>query len=100
MRFHIGNSALLNDSQKAKLREKCPNQINQNDEWVITAQETRSQVKNKELVIKKFKQLLREAFQVPKARKSTKPTISSIEKRLKMKKIKSQTKSLRGKVDY
>ncbi|MGR3811014.1 alternative ribosome rescue aminoacyl-tRNA hydrolase ArfB [Jiulongibacter sp. NS-SX5] len=100
LRFHIGNSSLLNDSQKAKLREKYPNQINQNDEWVITSQETRSQVKNKELVIQKFKQLLKQAFQVVKPRKNTKPTRASIEKRLLKKKVKSKTKSLRGKVDY
>jgi ribosome-associated protein len=100
LRFHIGNSVLLNDSQKAKLRGKYPNQINQNDEWVITSQETRSQVKNKDLVIRKFKQHLKQAFQVAKPRKNTKPTRASIEKRLLKKKVKSKTKLLRGKVDY
>lgn len=100
LRFHIGDSSLLNEDQKARLRSKYLNQINQNDEWVITSQETRSQVKNKELVVKKFKQLLGQALKTPKSRKKTKPTLAKIEARIKKKKLKSSIKEMRAKVRF
>ncbi len=100
LRFHIGNSQLLTDEQKNRLRLTHKNQINQQDEWVLTSQETRSQIKNKELVIKKFRQLLKEALTLPKSRKESKPTLAKIEERLKKKKLKSAVKEMRGKVRF
>ncbi len=100
LRFHIGNSQLLTEEQKDRLRSVCKNQINQDDEWVLTSQETRSQMKNKELVIRKFKRLLAGALTIPKSRKETKPTLAKIEERLKRKKLKSSVKEMRGKVRF
>ncbi|MCR9064173.1 MAG: aminoacyl-tRNA hydrolase [Cytophagales bacterium] len=100
LRFPIGESRLLSEDQKTRLRVQYKNQINQDDEWVLTEQSTRSQVKNKELLLRKFKRLLAEGLKTPKARKKTRPSLAKIETRLKKKKQKSFTKSMRGKVDY
>ena len=53
---------------------------------IIQCDESRSQHKNKELVIKRFLELIINGLKVPKKRKATKPSKSSIRKRLEKKK--------------
>jgi ribosome-associated protein len=95
LRFHIGKSELLTEEQKELLRTKFNNQINAEDEWILVSQKSRSQAKNKQLVIHKFHVLLKEAFTPQKKRKATKPTFAKIEKRLKRKKENSLKKTMR-----
>ncbi len=68
LRFDIQASNLLNDSQKVRILEKLQNQLVQESILVITAQEKRSQLQNKELVIKKFYKILEKAFHEKKKR--------------------------------
>lgn len=97
LRFDINASTLLDEDEKAKIREKLKNQINQEDELLVVCQESRSQLKNKELALKKFKELLISALVVQKKRKPTKPTLEKIEKRLKTKKVNAEKKAMRAK---
>ena len=62
----------------------------------LQSQEKRSQIQNKELVVKKFYDLLRKAFEKRKIRKATKPTKAAVEKRIKEKKARSEKKAGRG----
>ena len=62
LRFDIQASNLLTDTQKEKFLEKLQNQLVQETILAITAQEKRSQLQNKELVIKKFYKILEKAF--------------------------------------
>ena len=64
---------------------------------ILQCDEARSQYKNKQLVIKRFLEVIKKALHVPKKRKQTKPSKSSIEKRLKSKKIASSKKVNRKK---
>ena len=67
----------------------------------ITAQEKRSQLQNKELVVKKFYKVLEKAFHERKKRLPAKPSQGAVEKRLKTKKIDSEKKTLRSeKIDF
>lgn len=100
LRFKISGSLFLSEFQSAKIREKFKNQINQEDELIIVSQESRSQFKNKQETIKKFKGILKLALTVLPKRKPTRPTKSKIEKRLKSKKLLSDKKSNRSKVDF
>jgi ribosome-associated protein len=59
------------------------------------AQDERSQLRNRELATDRIVEQLREATRVRRARKSTKPTAASREKRLEGKRRQSQTKRLR-----
>jgi ribosome-associated protein len=95
LRFHIGQSLILEDAEKDLLRSKFKNQINADDEWILISQKSRSQAKNKQLVIEKFFQSLREALTLRKKRKPTKPTFSKIQKRLKQKMEHSLKKAMR-----
>jgi ribosome-associated protein len=97
LRFDISASTLLEEPEKAKIREKLKNQITLEDELLVVCQESRSQLKNKELALKKFKELLISALTVQKKRKPTKPTLEKIEKRLKTKKVNAEKKAMRTK---
>ncbi|SOE23597.1 ribosome-associated protein [Spirosomataceae bacterium TFI 002] len=100
LRFHVGNSQLLLEEQKELIRKKFKNQINQEDELLITSQVSRSQLKNKTATIKRFKTILKQALTPPKKRKPTKPSRAKVEKRLQSKKIQGDKKASRGKVEF
>jgi ribosome-associated protein len=101
LRFNIQASNLLTDTQKVKLLEKLQNQLVQESILAITAQEKRSQLQNKELVIKKFYKVLEKAFHEKKKRIPSKTPQAVVEKRLKTKKIDSEKKTLRSeKIDF
>ena len=98
--FHIQSSAGLTERQKKRVLLKLENKLSKEGLLILQCDESRSQHKNKELVIKRFLKLLEKSLVVPKARKKSRPTRSSIEKRLKGKKIASIKKLNRGKPDY
>ena len=98
--FHIEASGGLTERQKKRVLLKLSNKLSKEGLLILQCDESRSQHKNKELVIKRFFKLLEKSLIVPKARKKSRPTRSSIEKRLKGKKIASLKKQNRGKPDY
>ena len=100
LRFHIQNSTLLLEEEKSILLTKLANKVNLEGFLQVICQQTRSQLKNKEIVIKKFEEMLIKAFLKPKTRKKVQPTKSMIEKRLKDKQKEAEKKSSRGKVDF
>ncbi len=93
--FDVRNSKVLSEAQKELIFEKLKNRINSDGIFQISGDETRSQLKNKKLVIERFISLVEEVLKPIKTRKKTKPSRSSKEKRLKTKKIKSDKKDLR-----
>lgn len=95
LRFNILNSALLDEETKVILMSKLKSKINKEGEFIIVVQEERSQLRNKEIALQKFYDLLGKALTPTKKRKPTKPTTSSKIKRLKQKKEKSETKQRR-----
>ena len=98
--FHIESSAGLTERQKKRALLKLEKKLSKEGLLIMQCDESRSQYKNKELVIKRFFKLIEKSLVVPKARKKSRPTRSSIEKRLKGKKIASLKKLNRGKPDY
>jgi len=95
--FNISNSALLSEQQKARLLLKLENRINQDGFLQLSNSETRSQLRNKELVIENFYSILNKALIVNKKRKPSKPTKASITRRIQKKKRHSEKKNLRRK---
>ncbi len=100
LRFHVTNSQLLDDEQKRLFQTKLKNQINSEGELIIVSQEERTQLRNKNIVIKKFRELLIKALTIPKKRVKVTPTVAMIAERLKDKKKVSEKKANRGKFDY
>lgn len=90
----------LNDDQKQTLRTKLESVINKEGQIFIRSDESRDLEKNKKRCLEKLDQMVKKAFFVPKARKKTKPTFSSINKRINSKKNRGDTKKTRQKVSY
>jgi ribosome-associated protein len=84
--FDLENSMALTDHEKTRLLKKLSSKLSKENILLMQCEETRSQHKNKELVIKKFLETLETNLAVPKRRRKTKPSRSAIEKRLKGKK--------------
>ncbi len=97
--FHIADSALLSDEQKAILHQKLYSKINTEGFLMVKSQEHRSQLANKEEVIKKIGQIIERALIKPKPRKATKPSFASKEKKKESKQKKSQIKNYRKKIN-
>ncbi|WP_250632929.1 alternative ribosome rescue aminoacyl-tRNA hydrolase ArfB [Rhodoflexus caldus] len=95
LRFSIPTSALLTEAEKAMLFAKVPHLINAAGELVLTSQKTRSQLANKEDVIRKFYAILRATFTIPRKRKATRPSLAAQKERLQEKKRHSAKKANR-----
>ena len=95
--FDVINSALLTDEQKALILSKLQHKITKEGILQVISQTERNQLGNKEIVIKKFYEMMNKAFVVQKKRRATKPSRSSKEKRLTTKKRDSDIKKLRKK---
>jgi ribosome-associated protein len=100
LRFHIKNSQVLGVEQKELLQLKLANRINSAGELILTCSDSRSQARNKEIVVERFVQLIRNALSKKKVRRISKPTRASIEKRLNLKKIQAQRKQNRKKPSF
>ncbi len=98
--FDVEHSNLLSEREKAIIIEKLKTRINTNGELVLECQSTRSQFKNKQIAIEKFYSLLALALTPKKKRKATKPTKASKERRLGVKRIKSEKKTNRKKLNF
>ncbi|GET28398.1 alternative ribosome rescue aminoacyl-tRNA hydrolase ArfB [Prolixibacter sp. SD074] len=95
LRFHVESSKLLSQEEKNVLMRKLANRMNKEGELILTEQNERSQLKNKEKVIDRFYRLINWALIPQKRRKATRPTLASRHRRLENKKQHSEKKSRR-----
>ena len=97
--FNVSESLILDDEQKTRVFDKLQSRLTKESILILQCDETRSQHKNKVLIVKRFLSLLTEALKVPKKRKPTKVPKAVIRKRLKNKRIHSDKKANRKKPD-
>lgn len=95
--FDVNNSRALSYSKKERLLLKLANRLTKDGILRMQCDESRSQHRNKELVIKRFLETIVSALKVAKRRRKTKPSKSAIEKRLRAKKKAAQKKANRSK---
>jgi len=88
-RFVVEASNALSDVQKRRVVARAGPVLR------AIAQDERSQWRNRELAVERLVDALREALRVPRARKATRPTAASRERRLEGKRRRSQVKRLR-----
>jgi len=98
--FDLLNSRGLTDDEKTLLQTKLATKLTQDGILILTSEEDRSQLKNKEKVIKKCFKLLENALIIPKERKETKIPRAVKEKRLNAKKVMSVLKQNRKKPNF
>lgn len=94
LRFDVAK-AFLPDDLKARLRTIAGRQLTQDGILVITAQEFRSQERNRETALQKFVAMLQKAAHRPKRRIATRPTKASKTRRLNSKAKHAKTKQMR-----
>lgn len=98
LKWDVVHSATISPEQKETIFKKLTSRITTEGILMITAQDSRSQLDNKEAVLLKLDQLLIKAFTVAKARKATKPSKAAKQKRIKTKKHQSEKKQWRQKL--
>lgn len=94
--FDVNNSELLSDEEKSIVEQKLANRISKEGKLILQSQESRSQLMNKEIAIKKLYELLEAALKKEKPRKATKPSKAKKEQRLQVKKVISEKKQNRN----
>ena len=98
--LNVAESVLLSAAQKELLLKKLENRINSEGFLQVKSQVHRTQLANKEEVIKKMNSLIAEALKKKKARIATRPSKKAKENRIEGKKRKSDTKKGRQKIQY
>lgn len=86
---------LLSDHQRSTVAAKLASRL-VDGALTVHVQDTRSQLENRELALRRLEALIREALVPVKARRATKPTRASKERRLTAKKSVSRNKQGRG----
>lgn len=79
-----------------RLRKNAGSLMTQDDELLISCDDTRSQSRNKQGCIDQLRAMVNVAMVVPKTRKKTKPTKGSVERRIDAKKRRGAIKRMRG----
>lgn len=98
-RWMVAASQLITNEQKQLVTEKLANKITDDGFLLVKSQTERSQLGNKQEVIRKMNQLLSIALTKQKIRRATKPTKAAKEKRIESKKRNTFTKELRKKIN-
>jgi ribosome-associated protein len=95
--FDLKNSQALSEEEKLLLETNLSSRLTTDLVLILNCDEDRSQPKNKEIVTKRFLELIKKGLHVPKIRKATKIPKSVIKKRIKDKKNLSEIKQSRRK---
>lgn len=98
LRFEAARSPHLTPAVKARLKRIAGRRWTQEGAIVIRAEETRSQIRNRELARERLVEMIRAALVAPKRRIPTKPTLGSQRRRIEAKEKRGEVKALRGKV--
>ncbi|CAH8284574.1 ribosome-associated protein [Mariniflexile fucanivorans] len=97
--FDLATTSVFNDELKERLLNKLKNRLTKEGVLMLQCDESRSQHKNKKLVIKRFLELIKNGLVIPKKRIPTKIPRAVIKKRLKSKRNLSDKKANRKKPD-
>jgi len=97
LRFNIDRSPGLPSEVKARLRALAGQRLTVDGDIIIISRDSRSREQNRADALEKLTALIEKAAQRPKARRKTRPTLGSKERRLKEKSKRGAVKKMRGK---
>ena len=98
--WSIANTQLFTIDQQTILLEKLSNKINADGELAVRSQIHRSQLSNKDEVVKKMHVLVQQALVKQRPRLATKVSKAATQQRLNSKKLKSELKQNRAKTAW
>ena len=88
----------ITEEERERIRTKLSAIINSEDCLYLNVDDERYQEVNRKLALDRIENRIMQALVVPKKRKPTKPTKASKERKLKLKKIRSEVKKNRAKL--
>jgi len=88
----------LTEIELIRLRSKLAGIINKEDCLFLDVDDERYQERNREIAISRLENRIVQALAIPKKRIKTKPTLASKERKLKLKKTRSEIKKNRSKI--
>jgi ribosome-associated protein len=92
LRFDVRHSPSLPQSVRVRLEKLAGSRMTREGILVITAQRFRTQDRNRRDARERLADLIRDAAAIPKARRPTRPTLGSKERRLNAKSHRSRLK--------
>lgn len=98
LRWNILDSSSLTETVRTRLLSALKHRLTRDGDLVIKASRLRTQERNRQDALQRLLSLLQHSATPPKPRKKTKPTRSSVHKRLETKSKQGKLKSLRRKV--
>ena len=88
----------ISDEERIRLRQKLAAIINSQDCLFLDVDDERYQELNRKIALSRVENSIVTALKIPKKRKKTKPTQASKERKLKLKRIRSELKRARAKI--
>lgn len=95
LRWSPGETACLSESQKQIVLGRLAKRITDDGTLIMVSEKYRSQYRNKAELSERFLELILASLVPVKKRKPTKPSRSSVEKRIRSKKIRGEIKRSR-----
>lgn len=95
LRFDLDGNETLSGREKARIRRALGNRITKDGVLILAASDHRSQHRNRDEVLSRFRRLVADALVPPKPRRRTRPTRASKERRLQAKKQRGELKRQR-----
>jgi len=95
LRFDVARSPSLPDPVRARLIALAGRRVTQDGVLILSAERFRSQRRNRYDALERLIELIREACEVDKPRRPTRPTLASRKRRLDSKQRRGETKKLR-----
>jgi ribosome-associated protein len=96
LRFDVRNSPSLPEAVKHRLERLAGSRLTSEGVVVLTAQRFRDQPRNREDALERLLALIRQAAEVPRRRRATRPTLASKVRRLEGKARRSGVKAARS----
>lgn len=95
LRFDVAHSPSLPEPVRARLAILAGRRLTRDGVLIIEAERYRSQRRNRDDALERLIELIREACEVDKPRRPTRPTLASKKRRLESKQRQGETKKLR-----
>lgn len=96
LRVRLDDIAGLDDAARERLHQIAASWLARGKELVIHADESRSQLDNREAALRRLRAIVTQAATPPKIRRKTRPTRASKERRLESKRREGEKKARRG----
>jgi ribosome-associated protein len=99
LRWDVAGSPSLSEAQRATLVSTLATSLTDEGVLLLTSDESRSQHRNRELVVERLQALVRDALRPRRTRRPTKPSAGARATRLQRKKQHGEKKARRARID-